>query len=281
MKKNPKNIIAIIYDFDGTLTPASMQEYTLFPDLGITKSSKFWAQVSRESQKNGEETDIAWMRKLKELAEQKKYKLDAKTMAANAQKIKYFPGVQTFFKRVNRYVKEKSQGRMVVRHYIVSSGLKEILNGISIKKEFYNIFGSEYHYNDITGIPDFPKVVISDTMKTQYIFRINKGKEKLSDNINTYMPENDRPIPFKNIVYIGDGQSDVPAMNVTKKNGGHAIAVYRTGSSRGKVNCNKLLKAHRVEFVAPADYRESKKLPQIVKLILDMVIQRYEFDRYL
>lgn len=277
---NPRqNTIALIYDFDGTLTPASMQEYTLFPALGISKSSKFWLEVDRQSRENGEEWNIAWMRMLKELAEKKNYRIDPKSLTSNARKIRYFPGVQSFFKRINVYVRNHSKHMLNVRHYIVSSGLKEILDGISIRNEFTNIFGSEYHYNKVTGIPDFPKVVISDTMKTQYIFRINKGKEALWENINNYMPEENRPIPFKNIVYIGDGLSDVPAMNVTKKNGGYAVAVYRPNSIKGKENCERLQKAGRVDFIAPADYRLNSKLDKIVKLILDTIIQRYEFDK--
>jgi len=278
--KNKQNIIALIYDFDGTLTPASMQEYTVFPALDISESSKFWDEVNKEARKNGEERDIAWMRKLKELAEAKEYRLDPQVLATNARKIKYFPGVKSFFKNIDKYVKNKSNGRLSTRHYIVSSGLKEILNGISIKAEFYNIFGSEYHYSKLSGIPDFPKVVISDTMKTQYIFRINKGKENLWENINSYMPEHKRPIPFKNIIYIGDGLSDVPAMNVTKKNGGYAIAVYRPNSKKGAKNCRRLRRAGRAEFIVPADYRVGKKLDQVVKLTLDTIIQRHEFDAY-
>jgi len=280
IKKKRQNIIALIYDFDGTLTPASMQDYTVFPKLGVFKSSKFWAEVDKQGRANGEEWNIAWMRVLKELAEQKKYKINPEALAVSAKKIKYFPGVRTFFSHVNAYVKKNSNSALTVRHYIVSSGLKEILNGITIRENFYNIFGSEYHYNKFE-IPDFPKVVISDTMKTQYIFRINKGKENLWDNINTYMPEGERPIPFKNIVYIGDGLSDIPAMNVTKKNGGYAVAVYKPGSAKGKKECETLIKADRVKFIAPADYRKNKKLDQIVKLILDTIIQSYELDKRL
>lgn len=278
--KMRQNIIALIYDFDGTLTPAAMQDYTVFPALGISKSSKFWADVDAQCRKYGEEAAITWMRRLKEISEERKYRLAPDALAANARKIKYFLGVKEFFSLINAYVRQKSNGRMTVRHYIVSSGLKEILNGITIKHEFYNIFGSEYHYNK-AGIPDFPKVVISDTVKTQYIFRINKGKEKLWENINSHMPDEKRPIPFKNIIYIGDGLSDIPAMNVTNKNGGYAVAVYKPASAKGKQKCTQLVKAGRVEFIAPADYRAGKKLDQIIKLILDTIIQRYKFDKHM
>lgn len=281
MTKLPKqNIIAIIYDFDGTLTPYSMQEYTVFKDLGIDKSSKFWSEVERESKENEEDIHLLWMRKIKELATARNYPITPKLLASKAKQIKYFPGVKDFFKRINGYVRKTSGGKMEVRHYIVSSGLKEILEGISIKSEFYNIFGSEYHYNAKTGQPDFPKVIITDTIKTQYIFRINKGKEKISESINSHMPENERPVPFKNIIYIGDGLSDVPAMNVTKKNGGYAVAVYRPNDIKGKKTCIELLNANRVNFVSPADYRKAKRLTKTVELIIDTISQRYTFETY-
>ena len=164
---------------------------------------------------------------------------------------------------------------MEVRHYIISSGLKEILDGISIRDKFYNVFGSEYLYDE-NGYPDFPKVAITDTVKTQYLFRINKGKEKIGESINEHMPENERPIPFKNMIYIGDGLSDVPAMNVTKKNGGYAIAIYKPGNHIAKATCNKLLEADRVNFIAPADYRNESILVNSIKVIVDTIIQQYK-----
>jgi phosphoserine phosphatase len=278
-RKVRQNTIAVIYDFDGTLTPYSMQDYTVLAELGINRVSDFWKRVNKESRLNGEEKDIAWMRRIKELAEQQphKVKLTASFFSKKAAGIKYFQGVDGFFSKVNAYVRRKSKGRMQVRHYIISSGLKEILEGISIRKHFHNVFASEYHYDE-SGLPDFPKVVVTDTAKTQYIFRINKGKEKLWESINSHMDDDQRPIPFKNIVYIGDGLTDVPAMNVTKKNDGYSVAVYAPGNQKGKRTCWELLEAERVNFIAPADYRAGKKLSSVIELILDTIIQRHIFE---
>ena len=274
-----QNIIAIVYDFDGTLTPYSMQDYTLLPELGVTKTGRFWSDLNRESRMNGEEKDLAWMRKIKELAHQTagRVRLSPKFFSKKAGNIEYFQGVRDYFGRINRFVRRRSRGKIQIRHYIVSSGLKEILDYVSIRKYFYNVFGSEYHYDPATGLPDFPKVVITDTIKTQYIFRINKGKEKMWQSINTHMPEPERPIPFQNIIYVGDGLTDVPAMNVTRKNGGHPIAVYDPKSRKGRTTCEGLIRAGRVEFIAPADYRKGRRLSTIVELILDSIIQRQIF----
>jgi len=273
-----KNIIALVYDFDGTLSPKTMQNYTVLPNLGVEKTGEFWVEVTKECEDTGAENTLVWMRKIIELAKDGQTLITKNYFKKCGQKIQYFPGVESFFKEINKYVKLVSKGRMQVRHYIISAGLKEILDGVSIRKEFFNIFGSQYHYNNADH-PDFPKVVITDTIKTQYLFRINKGKENLGESINEHMPEDDRPIPFENFIYIGDGLTDVPAMTLTKKNGGYSIAVYRPRHERGISTCHKLLKAGRVDFIAQADYKQSSNLYQYVTVSLDVIIKKYEFLR--
>ncbi|MBF0595389.1 MAG: haloacid dehalogenase-like hydrolase, partial [Candidatus Omnitrophica bacterium] len=254
-----RNIIGLVYDFDGTLSPKSMQEYTILPNLGVKDTGAFWDKVSKEVKETGAENTLVWMRRIKELAEDERKPITRAYFKKCGQDIRYFSGVEQFFKTINTYVKKASGGKMRVRHYIVSAGLKEILDGISIRKEFHNIFGSEYYY-DYSGRPNFPKVVITDTIKTQYLFRINKGKENIADSINEHMPEMDRPIPFENIIYVGDGLTDVPAMTLTKKSGGHSIAVYRPRHQKGLATCKRLLTANRVDFIAHADYRKTSEL---------------------
>lgn len=266
-----KNIIALVYDFDGTLSPKSMQEYTVLPNLGVKELNAFWDEIGREVREAGAENTLVWMRRIKEIAEDERMPITRDYFRKCGRDIRYFPGVEGFFDAVNAYVKKASKGKMKVRHYIVSAGLKEILEGISIRKKFHNIFGSEYHYDEY-GRPDFPKVVITDTIKTQYMFRINKGKENLGETINEHMPEADRPIPFTNMIYIGDGLTDVPAMTLTKKSGGHSIAVYRHNHKKGLITCNKLLDAKRVDCIAPADYRRSSLLFQSVAKILAAIL---------
>ena len=158
-----------------------------------------------------------------------------------------------------------------MRHYIISAGLKEILEGIGILKHFHRVFASEYVF-DHHGVAVFPKVIINDTIKTQFIFRINKGREDLRQSINEYMPEEDRAIPFSNIVYLGDGLTDVPCMTVTKKNGGYAVAIQRPRVKKSIDTCKRLLEAGRVDFHAPADYRPGKILDKRMQLILDIII---------
>ena len=279
MKRASQNIVALVYDFDGTLTPRAMQEYTLLQALGVRKNKEFWKKVHEESIKKKEEKDLVWMRKIIEMAEKEERHITKKYFKEQGKKIKCFPGVESFLDALNKYVKKKSNDEMRIKHYIVSSGLKEMLDGISIRKKFANIFGSAYHY-DHHGCPKFPKVVITDTVKTQYLFRINKGKENLGESINEYMPEEQRPIPFKNIIYIGDGLTDVPAMNVTKKNDGYAIAVYNPGSRKGLTTCKKLLNANRVDFVAEANYRKGSALYKYVLYTLGIIVEQHKFDKY-
>ena len=268
-----KNIIALVYDFDGTLSPKSMQEYTVLPNLGVKESGAFWDEVTQEGRTTGAENTLVWMRRIKELAQDERQAITREYFKQCGRDIQYFKGVESFFGEINQHVKTVSRGRMEVRHYVVSAGLREILDGISIRDEFHNMFGSEYHYDEY-GRPDFPKIVITDTIKTQYMFRINKGKENLGDSINEHMPEADRPIPFENMIYIGDGLTDVPAMTLTKKSGGHSIAVYQPEPSKGRITCGRLLDAGRVDFIAQADYSKGSDLFNGVTSIINGIVNK-------
>ena len=272
-----KNIIALIYDFDGTLSPLPMQEYTILPQIGI-KSKKFWESVKEENKRVQGEEIITYMMKMLKMSEAAEIKMTKKDLGRLASKIRFYPGVVGFFPRINKFVKKQSNGQIKVKHYIISSGLKEILQKISIRKHFSNIFASEYHY-DYNGIPKYPKLVITDTVKTQFLFRINKGKEKIGDNINTHMSEYDRPIPFSNMIYIGDGLTDVPCMTVTLKNGGYAIAVYRARDRKGFKTCFELFESGRVEFIASANYKENSDLDKCVQATLKTIIQGILFQK--
>ena len=164
-----------------------------------------------------------------------------------------------------------------VFHYIVSAGHLEILEGISIKKYIKKIFASEYFY-DKNGYAVFPKIVLTDTTKTQYLFRINKGKEKISESINAHMSESKRPIPFHNIIYIGDGMTDVPSMALIKKEGGHSIAVYEKSQKRQLRTCRELLNANRVDFIAQANYGKGSELFKRTCLLLDYIVAKIEYN---
>jgi 2-hydroxy-3-keto-5-methylthiopentenyl-1-phosphate phosphatase len=274
-----QNIIAVVYDFDGTLSPQPMQEYTVLPSLGIDAQT-FWDEVAKEAKETDSEGMLVYMRLLLEKTEERKAHIGKNDLAKLAVGIKYFPGVESWFTRINDFVKKESGGKTKIRHYVISAGMKEILEGVSIRKYFFNVFASEYHFNH-HGVATFPKQLITDTSKTQFLFRINKGKEKLSESINQHTPEYKRPIPFSNIIYIGDGLTDVPSMTVTKQLGGYAVAVHKKQSTKGVQVCKELLAANRVDFIAPADYSVSKILETRMHLLLKSVISKINYEREL
>ncbi len=266
-----KNIIAVIYDFDGTLSPQPMYNYGVLPKLNV-KPKDFWEKVEDEAQKTDSDQMLCYMRLLLEESEKKGVKIDREELKKLSKKIKFFDGAETHFKRLRDYVKRKGKGQVKVRFYLITAGLQEIIEGVGIKKEFEKIFASSYNYNEYDK-PTFPRVLVNDTLKTQYLFRINKGKEKQHERINQHMPEEKRPIPFRNIIYVGDGETDVPGMTVTIKQGGHSIAVYKPRGRKAKNKCIDLYRAGRVNYIAPADFREGSDLINKMKITLDLIIQ--------
>ncbi len=272
-----QDTIALVYDFDGTLSPQPMQEYTVLPKIGI-EPARFWAVVNREARETESDPMLVYMRHILEALEREKVDVKRADFARMASAIVYFPGVTTWFGRMNAYVARRSRRRVKLRHYLISAGQKEILEGVSIRKHFRRIYASEYHFNH-HGVATFPKFLVTDTLKTQFLFRINKGIEDVTESINEHMPESDRAIPFPNMVYVGDGMTDVPSMALTKKNGGHAVAVYDPKGDRGRATCVKLLDAGRVDFVAEADFRAASRLSRRVALLLDAIIADIAYRR--
>lgn len=266
-----QNIIAIIYDFDGTLSPQPMQEYTVFPQLKI-KPKKFWKEVKDVNSRIKGEEIITYMMLMLKKANDAEVRISKSDLGRMALRIEFYEGVKYFFNRINRFVAKESKKKVIVRHYIISSGLKEILEKTKIAKYFHNIFASEYYYSPYRQ-PLYPKLVVTDTVKTQFLFRINKGKESLDESTNEFMAEPDRPIPFSNIIYIGDGMTDVTCMSVTMKNGGYAIAVFNPKKKKALETCKTLVKTARVDFIAPADYRPNRELDKFLKVNLKLIIQ--------
>lgn len=262
-----KKTIALVYDFDGTLSPKPMQEYTFLPEIGEDPKT-FWREVNALTDAHEAEGLITYMHLMYKKAKAKGIEIRREKLVALGRNVELFKGVKEWFDLVNAYVSDQSSRTVTMRHYLVSSGLKEILEGTAIYSRFDNVFASEYFF-EAYDLP-YPKRVITDTSKTQYLFRINKGIEQLSKNINRHMPEEDRPIPFSNMIYFGDGETDVPSMAVTRKNGGHAIAVHPPGKTRK--TCLELFQAGRVDFFAPADYREGSELYRRTCLLLDQMI---------
>ena len=263
-----KKTIALVYDFDGTLSPRPMQDYAFLPQIG-EDAAAFWKESNRLAREQGADALITYMHLLYKKAKAKGVRIDRADLVAQGRNVQLFPGVADWFDEIGAYVKLRAESHGVtLRHYVISAGLTEIIEGTAIYKRFHNVFASEYWF-EAYEVP-FPKRVITDTGKTQYLFRINKGVEDLGDSINQHMPEAARPIPFANMIYFGDGDTDVPSMAVMRKNGGHAVAVHPPGKAKRK--CVELFKAGRCDFFAPADYRRGSELFKRTCLLLDRIL---------
>ena len=266
----PHRRIAFVYDFDGTLSPNNMQEDTIFHAYGIDKD-KFWKKADRLV-RSGYERTLAYLSLLIRDPVFQKKPLERPALKKLAQRVQYFPGVLGYFDHIERFVRSLPEARewgVEIEHYVISSGLKEILEGTKVFKRFKRVYACEYAYEH--GTPVFPKLVINDTNKTQFLFRINKGRLDMAQDINDHMPEAERRIPFRNMIYIGDSVTDIPSMTVIERYGGHAIAVYdpKLGVN-GKVK--KLVCDRRVSHFAPADYRKGSLLVKIVHRTLKKMI---------
>ena len=263
-----KKTIALVYDFDGTLSPKPMQEYSFLPKLGI-KAEDFWAECTRVAREQQADPLITYMHLMYKKAKEKGLRIDRKDLVAQGRDVELYQGVESWFGEIEAYVKQRAETHgVMLKHYLVSSGLTEIIEGTKIYHHFENVFASEYWF-DAYDLP-FPKRVITDTGKTQYLFRINKGIEDLGESINSHMAEDARPIPFSNMIYFGDGDTDVPSMALLKKNGGHAIAVHTPKASAEK--CVALFRAGRCDFYAGADYRKGSDLFKRTCLLLDRML---------
>jgi haloacid dehalogenase-like hydrolase len=263
-----KPVIAFIYDFDGTLSPRNMQEYDFLPHLGI-EPQEFWAAANKRAVDNNADTILSYMMlMLEKCAGGSCVKLTKDKLAGYGRSIEFFAGVESWFDRINEYVDSKG---MQAEHYVLSSGIKEMIAGSRIAKYFKEIFACSFIYNE-QGEAISPGVAINYTGKTQFLFRINKGVHDVWDNslINDYVPKNKRPVPFRHMVYLGDGSTDVPCMKLIKDQGGHSISVYKPG--KGKQAAQKLYSENRVNFITEADYREGGELEKIAKAIVDKVV---------
>ncbi|MEO0729838.1 MAG: HAD family hydrolase [Pseudomonadota bacterium] len=269
-----KKTIALVYDFDGTLSPRPMQEYAFLPKVKVDPAA-FWAESNRIAESEGADPLISYMRLMYQKAKQAGVRIDRDDLVAQGRDVELFPGVEDWFGAIDRYVADAAHGHGVtLKHYLISSGLTEIIEGTPIYDRFDNVFASEYWF-DAYDLP-YPKRVITDTGKTQYLFRINKGVEDLGQSINDHMPEAARPVPFSNMIYFGDGDTDVPSMAVTRKNGGHAIAVH--GRDEPSAKCVKLFEAGRCDFYAAADYQVGSDLYRRTCLIIDRMLANIRVD---
>ena len=257
-----RTIVALLYDFDRTLCTQDMQNYAFIPSLGMAPGD-FWAEANAFGRREHMDGILAYMytmiRKSRELG----VPLTRQSLNRCGRSISFFPGVTDWFDRLNRY------GALLgveVEHYVISSGLREIIDGSAIAGAFKEIYASEFYY-DGEGRPVWPKLAVNFTAKTQFVYRINKGVLDVADDrtLNDSMPDDSKRVPFTNMIYLGDGLSDVPCMKMMRAYGGQAIAVYQAANRRG---VEQLLRQGRVDYIYPADYREGTGLEITVKNII-------------
>lgn len=275
---NNKRKVTIMYDFDETLAPGNMQEYAFIPNLNID-AGEFWKECAMLAKQNNMDSILSYMYVMVKKAKDKNFSINKKEFYKQGEVIKFFDGVTTWFKRINEYGEKLG---LRVEHYIISCGLKEILEGTAIAKEFKRIFACNFAYDE-TGKPFWPNQAINYTSKTQYIYRIRKQQlDNLYDSyeLNEYIEDRSLLIPHSNMIYIGDGETDVPCMKIVKNEGGHSICVYNPNSEKKKKIANKLYKDNRVNFIAPADYKEDSKIESIIKSILEKISIDNTLDRF-
>lgn len=269
-KSNNKMIpMAIAYDFDGTLAHGNIQEYDFFPALGMT-SKEFWSEANELEIKHQADKILAYMNLMIQKANAKQLPIRKEDFTKYGKSVELFEGVETWFQRINAYAKQQD---IDLKHYIISSGIKEMIEGTPIAKEFNKIFASSFMY-DHHGVAFWPALAINYTTKTQYLFRINKGSLDVCNHtdINRYIPENERPLPFEHIIFIGDGETDIPSFRLVKDQNGHAIAVYKPKMANARAQSQHLIDEGRVNFIAPACYKEGSEIETMVKAIMDKIV---------
>ena len=257
--------MAIAYDFDGTLARGNIQENSFIPTTLCIKKEDFWNNVKELSEENNMDEILSYMYLIVKKADGAGAKITREELSKHGKTVKYFNGVEEFFERINDYAAQKG---ISIEHYIVSSGTKEMIDGTTIANKFKNIYASSFMYDEY-GKPTWPALAINYTTKTQYLYRISKGILNAWDNklINKYIPENERRILFENMIYIGDGETDVPAMKLLKTNGGTSIAVY----DENKETAKTLLEQNRVNYIAKANYTDGSEIDAIIKSTIDRI----------
>ncbi len=259
-----KPIIAIMYDFDKTLCTRDMQEYTFIPSIGM-EPHEFWAHTGQVAAQETMDSILTYLYCMVEKAHETGNPLTRDSLVACGKDIEYHPGVEGWFERINRYAADAG---VEVEHYVLSSGLKEIIEGTSIAKYFKRIYACEFLYKD--GQARWPKMAVNYTNKTQFVYRINKGVLDINNDtdLNNSRPDNEKRVFFSNMIYIGDGLTDVPCMKLVKQSGGHSIAIYSPGQA---YKTAPLLKHERVDWMFEADYSEGSELDKTMKLLLEQL----------
>lgn len=258
-----KPILAICYDFDRTLSPEDMQAQGYIQSIGYDVAD-FWKESNSLAADNDMDQNLAYMYTMVTKT-RGRLVFNKEILKADGAKIKLYPGVDTWFTRVNQYGQEKG---ITIEHYIISSGLKEMIEGTMVAKYFKKIYASSFYFDDV-GVAVWPAQAVNYTNKTQYLFRIKKGILDINDQkVNDYFDPDKVVVPFRNMVYIGDSDTDIPCMKLVNSNGGYSIGVYDS-ETQDKTKVFKMLREHRIKYFAPADYREGSSLEGLIKNIVD------------
>lgn len=261
--KGDKPVVAICYDFDKTLSPDDMQAQGYIQSVGDDVQS-FWKESNGLAEDNDMDQNLAYMFTMIQKAHGK-FVFNRQALMDYGAKVQLFPGVETWFKRIREYGRSKG---VVVEHYIISSGLKEMIEGTIVAKEFEKIYASSFYY-DSCGVAQWPAQVINYTSKTQFLFRIEKGTLDVNDSaVNDYFEPEDIRIPFRNMIYIGDSDTDIPCMKLINANSGHSIGVFNP-ETNDKRKVYKMMEDKRIKYFAPANYTEDSELDRLVKAIID------------
>ena len=268
--------VALVYDFDGTLAPGNMQEFGFLQAIGYHHPGEFWNLCDQIAKTNDAGGIAVVMYALQAEAQRAGIRCTRDLLRSFGHKIEFFPGVVKWFDTINAYA---AQIGVELKHYINSSGIKEMIEGCAIAHEFERIYACTYLY-DSNGDACWPSVVVDYTKKTQFLFKINKGIREVSDRVrvNEFVPTNERPIPFERMIYFGDGETDVPCMRTVKSNGGYSFAVY--GNDKKRLLAQQLQAEGRVNFACVADYTEGSEMMEIVKRILDKVKADYTLSQH-
>lgn len=274
MKKKP--IVALIYDFDGTLSPGNMQEFGFIQAVGKTPK-EFWTMSDGLAAGQDASNVLSYMKMMFDEARKNGITLRRSDFRRFGQHIQLYDGVKGWFKAVNEY---GAAHGVQIEHYINSSGLKEIIEGSPIASEFKHIFACTYIYNE-AGEAVWPGISVDYTAKTQFIFKISKGIFSAHDNkkVNESVAEDKKRIPYPQMIYFGDGETDIPSMKIVTMFGGHSIAVYDPSNEKKKAFAEKLKKQKRVSFTAPADYRTNSRTFKVVCAIIDKIKADYELKQ--
>lgn len=261
--KEGRPVLAICYDFDKTLSPDDMQAQGYIQSVGYEVES-FWKESNGLAESNDMDQNLAYMYTMIQKA-RGRFIFNRKTLMDYGAKVSLFPGVDTWFKRIREYGETKG---VIVEHYIISSGLKEMIEGTKVANEFEKIYASSFYYDE-NGEAKWPAQVINYTSKTQFLFRIVKGTLDVNDSgVNDYFNPEDIRIPFRNMVYIGDSDTDIPCMKLVNSHSGHSIGVYNP-ETRDRRKVYKMMEDKRIKYFAPADYTDDSELDKLVKAIID------------